>query len=87
MSTPDQDRAQPADRGTTPPTGSPPSTPCTAVKKRTPDTPPPEKKAEPPAVPSPSESVLLELDALRAMFGAKTPKGQAEQEPPDAQHP
>ncbi len=93
MTVPNQDRAQPrheaqpADLVHTPPTGSPPSTPCTAVKKRTPETPPAEKKADPLAVPSPSESALLELDALRAMLGAKTPKAQAEQEPPDGQHP
>ena len=93
MTVPNQDRAQPrheaqpTDRIKTVPTGFPLSTPCTAVKESTPETPPPEKEAEPLAVPPPSESALLELDALRAMLGVKTPKAQAEQEPPDGPPP
>ena len=57
------------------------------MKERTPDTSPAAKQAAPLAVPPPSESALLELDALRAMLGVKTPKAQAEKKPSDGQHP
>ena len=57
------------------------------MKKRTPETPPADKKAEPLKVPPPSESAQLELDALRAMLGVKPRKNQAEQTPPDAHDP
>ena len=58
--------------------------PCTAVKESTSDTPPPAKKAEPLPVPPPSESALLELDALRAMLGPALDSPAPEDDPDDS---